>query len=129
MNENGNKPEFDFTKVSRQWNVAFGKSLANAGKAQTIISRPVSPKADDDQVQAYYDRVEQAWADLENLANEQAALIAQVLVSVPREWLLTNAPDEIDWSKSENFDYIQSPKYAEILEMLRNGEAQKSAKN
>jgi len=129
MSENGKKPTFDFTKVSRQWNQAFGKSLANAGRAQTIISRPVSLKADDDEVQAYYDRVEKAWDDLEKLANEQAALMAEVLTSVPREWLLTTAPEEIDWSKPENFDWIQSPRYGDILEMLRTGEAQKTAKN
>jgi len=129
MGENGVKPTFDFTRVSRQWNQKFIKSLANAGRAQTIISRPVSTKASEDEIQAYYDRVEKAWDDLENLANEQLALIAQVLVSVPREWLLADAPDEIDWSKPESFDWIQSPCYGEILELLRSGEAQKSAKN
>ena len=54
--------------------------------------------------------------------------MAQVLVDVPREWLIKDAPEELDWCKVESYDYIQEPRYGEILGLLQTGEARTLAK-
>lgn len=124
--ENGkNAPVFDFSRVSRQWNKAFAASFRKAAHAQTSVMRPAPEDGDRETMQAHYDRIDAAVDALEALADEQAALIVQVLADVPAEWLLESAPEQIDWSQVASLDYIQSDKYMEILLLIQNGEAQK----
>lgn len=119
MSENGSKPKFDFTKVSRKWNNELGRSLMQVARMQVVMQRQPHEGMDDEEIEALLDRQEQAIDELETLADTQAALLVQVLVDVPRDWLLPDAPDELDWSQVESLDYIQSRRYGEILEMVR----------
>lgn len=125
--KNEPQPTFDFSRVSRKWNQAFVASISKATRAQTAMLRPLPGDADEDATQRHYDRVEQAINDLEALMEEQAALIAQVLVDVPREWLIEGAPDGLDWGQTASLDWIQSGRYSEILEMVQSGEARRQA--
>lgn len=113
-------PEFDFTRVSRQWHKELAKTLTAVTRAQIALQRPPPPDdATDAEYDAFLDRQEQAWIAIENLSDQQAELIAQVLVSVPESWLLENAPDNIDWSNTESLDWVQSFRYLELLAMIR----------
>ncbi len=139
------KPTFDFSKVSRQWSKAFSKSIMNATRAQIILNQPFPqlyiPKGTNKdaaqlirqqfQSDAQKLRVEQdeAVQIIEELGDEQAELVAQVLRFVPGEWLIEGAPAVLDWGEIESFDWIQEDRYAEILEMIQSGEARILAKN
>jgi hypothetical protein len=39
----------------------------------------------------------------------------RVLVSVPREWLLPDAPEALDWSKDKAYKYLESERFGELL--------------
>lgn len=122
---------FDFTKVSKQWNLKFGLTLTAVARAEITLKRPAPQGRDYDALQAFYDKQEEALTVIERLASEQAGMVAEVLVSVPESWLLEDAPgaDEIDWSNADNLNYVQADRYNQILEMIRNGEARNTAKN
>lgn len=131
MSTNGKKiaPTFDFTGVSRQWSMAFMKSVQAATKAQLTLQRPIRQGATDEQIQAYFDAQEAAVDLLPRLIEEQLDLIVQVLKDVPREWLIDGAPEVLDWTQKPSYDWIQDERYSEILQMVQSGEARKQAKN
>lgn len=118
------KPTFDFTKVSRQWSKAMSASIQKATRAQLTLQRP-APTGDAAAIQAHVDNQLAAIDVIENISDEQAELVAQVLKDVPREWLIEGAPDALDFSRIASFDWIQEARYGEILELLTTGEARK----
>lgn len=113
------KVKFDFTRVGRSWSRDFLKSLATASRAQLALQRLPSADATDDEIDALWDKQEQALADLEQLSDVQAGLLCQVLVDVPNEWLIEGAPDNIDWGQVDSLDWIQADRYTQIFEILR----------
>lgn len=122
MDENGKQkpmPKFDFSKVSRQWNRDFARSLTQAARVQLVLQRQPNDDMDDEAVDALLDRQEKALDELEALADQQAALLCQVLADVPQEWLLPNAPEGLDWHEVASLDYIRADRYAEMLDLLR----------
>jgi hypothetical protein len=122
--------KFDFTRVGRTWSRDFLGSMTRASRVALVLQRNIPPTATPDEIDALLDRQEKALVDLEAMSDEQARLLSLVLVDVPREWLLENAPEEIDWGVIDNLDYIQSDRYGEILERLRTRNvAQDDAKN
>ena len=127
MSDNGAKPVFDFSRVSRRWNKQFSKSIAKVTRAQITMTRPLPAGADDAAVQAHYDRMEAAIDALETVADEQAALVCEVLVDVPVGWLITGAPDGLDWDDPASLDWVRADKYQEILMQIQTGEAARQA--
>lgn len=123
------KPVFDFKRVSRQWSLSFMKTAQAAAKAQLTIQRPIRPGMSEDAIQAQFDAQEAALDKISVFSEEQLDLIVQVLIEVPREWLIDGAPDVLDWSNKEHYDWIQDERYTEILNMVMSGEARKLAKN
>jgi len=121
------KPTFNFSKVSRQWSKSFATSVQNATRAQITLQRP-APVGDSTALQAHLDAQEKALDVIAQISDEQAGLIAQVLTDVPPEWLIDGAPEAIDWSKIESFDWIQEEYYGEILNLIQSGEARTLAK-
>jgi hypothetical protein len=45
-------------------------------------------------------------------------MISRILKTVPKAWLTTDAPAEIDWSNPDNLDYIQVDRYAQLLQLI-----------
>jgi len=136
MAEKKSSVTFDFSKVNRQWQDQFAETADKVSQIIVMADRPLRrqrPGEDDqvydDYVQSVYDAKEHMGAAIREQGKIQACLMAQVLKAVPREWLLADAPEIIDWSNPENLDYIQVAYYADILEQVRSGEAMKKAKN
>ncbi len=127
---------FDFSKSGRKWQDKFAEAAEIVAQIMSDAERPLRRKRDgedaqdyDDYVQAFYDTRRDSAKMIREQATIQANLMADVLVDVPREWLLADAPEVIDWSKPDSLDYIQLNHYLDILEQVRNGEARKQAKN
>lgn len=125
--ENGVKPKFDFSRVSRKWNKEFSASIAKVTKAQITMQRPLPSGADDAAVQTHYDRMEAAVDSLSTIADEQAALMCEVLVDVPASWLIAGAPAGLDWDDPASLDWVRADKYQEMLVMIQTGEAARQA--
>jgi len=70
------------------------------------------------------DKAEQAGKDMR-------AIICKAIKSVPRNWLVSSAPDTIDWSNPESMDYLKVSKIQVILDMATGAikEAQETEKN
>ncbi len=127
---------FDYSKVGRKWQDQFAETADKVSQIIIMAERPLrrqrpgeKDQAYDDYVQELYDRKARMGAEIREQGSVQASLMAQVLKDVPREWLLAGAPETIDWSNPDNFDYIQVAYYADMLEQVRSGEAMKQAKN
>lgn len=130
------KPVFDFTKVGREWQEKFTNSTVLVSKLLVTAERPLrrqKPDEDDEEydeyVQTFYDNKEQIGELIREQGRVQADLVCDVLVNVPHEWLLPDAPEAIDWADPTSLDYVQVDHYLAILEMVRSGEARKQAKN
>lgn len=126
---------FDYSKVGRQWQDQFAETADQVSKIIVMAERPLrrqkadeSDEAYDEYVQGIYDQKEHMGEAIRAQGKIQANLMAQVLVSVPREWLLPDAPEVIDWCNPDNLDLIQVSHYADLLELVRSGEAMKKAK-
>lgn len=121
---------FNSPAIGRAWIKRFNESVTRGTRAQLILQRPIPDSGSAEERKQQFDEKIDANDLLSKLGDEQAVLVAEVLVSVPRSWLIPGAPDEIDWSDPANLDYIQMQHYADILERLRNGNVlQVQAKN
>jgi hypothetical protein len=115
-------PTWDFSGVSRAWQKAFSKTMRDASKAQLTLARP-APEGDSVAVNAHIDAQEAALDDLERIGEEQQALIAQVLVDVPADWVVAGAPNPLDFSDADALDWIKPDRWAELLMAVQTGEA------
>jgi hypothetical protein len=55
--------------------------------------------------------------------------IARSLVSVPRSWLVKDAPEITDWSDANNLDYLQGVKMARLQQAFVEAKAAASGKS
>ena len=122
-------PVFDLN-ITRRWSKKFAKSWERATRLQNRLSRVPTPDMSPEERNKFYDLQEAALDEIEGLADEQTAMVAEALVSVPADWLESDAPADLDWDDVESFDYILQSKYGELVQMLIDGSAfRDSAKN
>lgn len=43
--------------------------------------------------------------------------LAKLIVSVPRSWLVNDAPEEIDWSDVRSLEYIRGNKFGKLIKL------------
>jgi ABC-type Na+ transport system ATPase subunit NatA len=134
----GEQPTFDYGHAGMQWRDQFNENLTSVAEAQEVLNRKL-PKSisdedsetyDEAKVQAFYDRRDAALATIKAAPAKQKELIAQVLVDVPRSWLLDDAPADIDWSDPDNLKYVSYDGYNKLLIIwIQGGGARRNAKN
>src|SRR5688572_18370393 len=54
------------------------------------------------------------WQEIEACLNLTDAFFARFLVSVPRGWLVPNAPDTLDWSDPDSLNWLQADRYNDL---------------
>jgi hypothetical protein len=82
--------------------------------------------SDDEQEMLTAGRLEAA-TQVNALMDRRNELAAMVLVDVPREWLVTDAPDAIDWSDPENLlDYVKDKHFNHLLKGISEARARES---
>ena len=125
--------ECDFSRISRRWGKKWSKidhqMTKQNQKRRRLIERRI--KLDDEEPDAMADesnptedelKVWTAHAKRRNklqdeeikiegenqaLEMDRDALMAQVITKVPAEWLVDDAPPDIDWKNPENlYDYV-----------------------
>ena len=52
--------------------------------------------------------------ELEACLNGTDAFLSKFLVSVPRSWLVPDAPDNLDWNDPESLNYLQADRYNDL---------------
>lgn len=132
--ENGAKapePTFSFN-VSRKWGKRWTALMREAtelqaasldsddapGMDESIEDETARRQAHQAAMRAYTATLTQSISRLEAIAEEQEALIAQVLVDVPREWLSPDAPDDLDWSDPASQDWLLENRYTSLVQAL-----------
>jgi hypothetical protein len=63
-------------------------------------------------------RFEQAWSERERVVGKLVEFMARVLISVPREWMLADAPEEVDWSHPDSFKWLQSQHFGDLRDAM-----------
>jgi hypothetical protein len=49
--------------------------------------------------------------------------LARAVVSVPRDWLVTDAPDALDWSDPASFDWLKSARMKDLMKALAEAQS------
>jgi hypothetical protein len=44
--------------------------------------------------------------------------LAKVVTHVPREWLISSAPEQIDWSDTASYNYLRASKMIELRKAM-----------
>ena len=110
LTEADEQPTFDFEELS------WGDSL-KLTEAQMIISEIKDVK----KVQP---------EDMRNIYNAFIQItdyLAKITVTVPRKWLVKDAPDTLDFSEPASFGYLKQKYVAAMMEAF--GKAQETEKN
>ena len=97
QNQNGAKPEFDFSNFS--W---------RDDRRIMILQAKIGKAAEDHDIEA----IEEGYLEIERF-------FAIILVSVPREWLVKNAPASIDWSQPDSLQWLRGDKSKDLLTALQ----------
>ena len=110
-------PVFDFENVSRRWEKQWRQANVElSATAQMLESENV---ANDDKLIAA--------RSIDDIDAVREKLLAQVVVSIPREWLVKSAPKDIDWSDVTAFDdWLQVGRFKDLVEAVSTD---RSAKN
>lgn len=119
--ENGTtpQPEFDLSQVNRNWRKRWVETTIRVTELQAALATLEQPDGEDAQAaQAWALKQVQAMREIQALAETQGELLAQVLVSIPREWLSADAPEELDWHDPESLGYVLEARYVELVQGL-----------
>lgn len=106
----------DFSEVSRRWAHEWMKMDGEIQQwAAVQMGDGRDDLSDEEQEKLNAGKLEAA-IKMNELLDRRNELAAMVLVSVPREWLVKDAPDEIDWSDPENLlDYVKDKHNHDLL--------------
>jgi hypothetical protein len=119
--DNGNapKPVFDLSQVNRNWRKRWVETTIRVTELQAGLLDGKQPDVGDLVAQRLW-ALEQVGVmrEIQALADDQTRLLAMVLVSVPREWLSSDAPEELDWHDPESLGYVLEARYGELVQAL-----------
>jgi len=95
------KPTFDLSELS--WRES--KSLA------TMQTRMANAQSERDVA-----GLEAGFAGME-------AFLARVVVSVPRDWLVASAPDNVNWKDPASFDWLRAARMKDLMSALAEAQS------
>ena len=116
------RPVIDTRRMGRVWDRQRDDSLIVAADCVSAIGKIKNGESVDD--------LNEIQAKLEAAIAKHEALIAEVLVEVPQDWLIPSAPPtaDIDWSDPANFDYMQAAAFSALVQLVATA-CQDAAKN
>lgn len=122
------EPEFDFDAISRRWSMQQISLLAQGTELQAEFEELQERIEAGDLTRDERKRTAAIMREMQAISEAQQALMAEVLVSVPRSWLVPSAPGEIDWRDPASQDWLLESKYA-ALQAAMQAARQKASKN
>lgn len=104
-------PVFDFSRL--------GWKDAKASLALVMRLKFVGIQLDEKMSQMDSAEFERVMAEYNALMLDMQQHTAQVVVKVPRDWLVTDAPATLDWGDPASYDYLQQGKWNELQRLIR----------
>ena len=128
--EAGNQmPEFDFGMVSHAWARRWATRMTRAtALGVTLDKLAAREKVRGELTEREGKTLQKCMQELESIGDEQEQLVSAVLVSVPGDWLVRDAPDDLDWSQPESLGWLQERRYGDLVTAL-NEQRQADLKN
>lgn len=104
---------FDFSNKNRAWLLEVTRKETMSTRAQRKLDAMLADLdvADED--------IDAQWAVVHDLLAQRDKLVVQVVRDVPRSWLVTDAPKEIDWSKPESLNYLRADANTSFFEAMQ----------
>jgi hypothetical protein len=112
------QPAFDFTKVGRGFMREWGASVERATRYAKVLMNLQPEGHSREDLEEFETLCDEYKAKFDAVADEQAEMISRILKSVPKSWLVTEVPAEIDWSNVDSLDYIQVDRYAQLMQIV-----------
>ena len=107
------EPQFDFSNTSYR----NGRRMSRLQMEVELMQRRIN-EAPAEQGMPLLD-------ELDRLLDEMEDAIMQAVVAVPRDWLVTDAPDLIQWGTKDALQWLRSNKFqalmAALMEAQRKG--------
>jgi hypothetical protein len=112
-------PVFDFGRVSAVWGQEFSKVTREVRIGMLLSETRPSDNASIETRMSHNQALVEYLESVEDLDNRTNCLMAQVLVSVPRSWLIQGAPETIDWNDPKNIlAWVRNDKYMPLVQMM-----------
>jgi len=113
------QPTFDFSNISYGWSKRWASIVMKIDVDSALIDNPARPDADPELVAQLRVKRLEALNGWDDLVTQRDALLCEVLVSVPRGWLVLDAPDEIDWHNPDSLgQYLLESRIADLLNAM-----------
>lgn len=111
-------PEFDFSEVSYGWAKQYSKVMARLAATGALIEEKAKNDITPEERAALKAARLEALAGWDELIEERDSLLVMPLVSVPREWLVKSAPEDIDWSDVKSLDWLRGDRLEALMTAL-----------
>jgi len=122
------KPVFNFENLSRKWLKRWSRIQLEMAQRALIVQTEAKPNLSSaDQVKLFKGKAESA-EKLFELEDERDKLLIEAIESIPPEWLVSSAPDNLSWDNVNDLDWVKSSKFDSLIE-LANQERQADPKN
>ena len=108
MGENGrtpDKPVFDYSTYSRREQKELTRLQLRIQRLSEQVSN--AGQMDDDTFEA-------KMAELDDMLATMEDVVAKRIVSLPRDWLVPDAPEAIDWQAPGAMDWIRADRLTEL---------------
>lgn len=112
------QPVWDFSEVSYGWSRAYSRVSSEVStKGALLMGSPLAGISSEDasRLQAARAAALEGWDDL---ISQRDALMVVPLVSIPRSWLVTAAPENIGWDKPEDLEWLRGNRIDDLLASL-----------
>lgn len=103
------KPIFDLDKVPRRWAKQWARTLSESAR----LGLEVEQNGDEPSKQVA------ALIALQEVADLQQALIAEVLVAVPASYWHDSAPEDLDCNEPDSLDYMTADGFYKLVAGLQ----------
>ena len=123
---NGDKPSgvvCDYSKIGRGWSKRITRLQADVSKANVVVIAKQNDDATDAQRFEFMKERAIAAETVADADEETDVLLTKVIVSVSRQWLLEDAPKDLDWSDPDSIEWVREDRYGELIKevmMQRN---------
>ena len=113
---NGSAPVIDMARGGRRWSREWQRIHTDFAEAQAALQRHGIASDNDAELTAdQSDEVVRLMRMIDDASGRQDGLVAQVLVSVPDDWLTTNAPGAVEICAGELVDHIREARWPDVI--------------
>lgn len=118
--ETEEQPVFDFSEVSYGWSKEYNRVVFKIESDGALIDSRGREGISPEEAEALRAAKLEAMAGWDDLISERDRLLVMPLVSVPRTWLVTSAPEEITWDGPEALLWLRGNRIGDLISALND---------